>query len=177
MTLTNYPHDAVAEPRAAAAPAFFAAPHAFRVLRAWRAWAARTRDFATSGFILLRAVDRPNREAGTLLMASEDLDAAALNAIGLYSHQRLVTIAAPKGAASMLADRAAPKLQRTLRSLDDWAIEILLRTGAEVSRSLLVELRHQEGRFELIAWPRVFAHEAGSDTRVLVDAMNPWIER
>lgn len=177
MTVISLPHAALAEPQPAAAPIFYPAPDAFSVLRSWQAWAAGTRDFAPSGFILLRAGDGPNEEDGRLLLASEDLDAAALNAIGLYSHQRPVAVAAPRGASALLADRATPKLTSTLRALDDWAIEILLRTGAEVTRSLLVGLRHEDGRFELTARRRGDVRGSGADVRVLRDAMSPWIER
>jgi hypothetical protein len=70
----------------------------------------------------------------------------------------------------------APPVIAPLRTLDDWAIEILLRTAPIVRRSLVVGVRHQAGHFELLAWKHTNA-AALEDARVLLNAMTPWLGR
>lgn len=175
MTVITLPRPTTSETETEtpAAPRCFAAPHAFGVLRAWRAWAARSRDEATTGFSLVRGED------GTLVLAADGLSAAALTALSRHSDRRVNNLAAPAGVATELraAGTQAPALSCALRSLDDWAIEVFLRTGAAVSRSLVVSLRHRAGRHELLAFTRESAAPAGADLASLAAAMGPWIER
>lgn len=178
MSLTSLPRPATAsEPRRTPVPSFFAASEAFAVLRAWRAWSARSRERSTSGFMLLRADAGPAAEPDTLVLATEDLGAPALIALGHQSHTRLTPITAPASADATLAGRGTPSVTAALRALDDWAIEILLRTAETVCRSLVVGVRHRDGRFELVAWTRADASTAPADAAVLVNRMGPWLER
>jgi hypothetical protein len=174
MTLITLARPAVSEPQSPDESRYFAAPDAFRVLRAWRAWAARTRDSTTTGFALLRG-----DEDGPLVLTSQNLSAASLDAIGLHSHRPLSSIQAPLPIEATFerARDSAPGEAVTLRSLDDWAIELLLRTSAAVCRSLVVVLCHCEGRFTVAAWTRPDAPDARADVRALFDALAPWIER
>jgi hypothetical protein len=171
MTVITLPRPAAAPTPATApdAPRCFAAPHAFGVLRAWRAWAARGRDEATTGFTLVRGADE------TLVLAADGLNASALAALGQHNHRRVNPQAAPATGLPSAADD--PALSCALRSLDDWAIEVFLRTGAAVSGSLVVGLRHRAGRIELIAFARQDAAEARADLASLRAAMGPWIDR
>jgi hypothetical protein len=171
MTLVALPRPNPTEPQASVEPHYFAPTDAFRVLQAWRAWGARRRDCATSGFVLVRGAD------GTVVLASDDLSAAAVTAIGLHSRRRLNTVSGPAGARAMLAQRSStPALTRTLRTFDDWGIELLLRTAAALCHSLTVGVRHCAGRYELIAWVRRDAVAPAADMQTLMGAMSVWIE-
>jgi hypothetical protein len=168
MTAITLPAPIALEAPTPAPAHCFAASDAFRALRAWRTWAARSSDRASTGFALLRSDD------GTLLLASENLPAESICAIALETSRRLVPVPGPRvrrpepdGAACVVA---------SLRSLDDWAIEALLRTGAAVSRSLIVALHHREGRFQLVAWPRDDAADPAVHARELLTSLAPWAE-
>lgn len=172
MTAITLPRPVAPEAPAPAAPRYFAAPDAFRVLRAWRAWRAWTacsRDHARTGFALLRPDD------GTLLLASENLDAESIRAIAAHSHRRLTSVPGPR--ATLTERDGAPYIVTSLRSLDDWAIEVLLRTSVAICRSLVVGLRHREGGFELVAWVVDDAADAAVDAHELLTALTPWLER
>jgi hypothetical protein len=127
--------------------------------------------------MLLRAGAEPAAGRGALLLATEDLGAPALIALGHQSHVRLAPVQAPVSAGAALVDRRMPSLTTTLRALDDWAIELLLRTGEIVCRSLVVGVRHRDGRFELVAWTRADASTGPADAALLVNRMSPWLER
>lgn len=170
MTLIALTPADAEEPQTPTDSWYFAAPEAFRLLRAWRAWAARRRDSATTGFTLVRA-----DEGGPLVLASQNLSSASLRAIGLHSQRPLHAL--PAEATFGAARDSAPGQAVALRSFDDLAIELLLRTCAVVCRSLVVVLCHCEGRFELGVWTRPNAPAARADTRTLFDALAPWIER
>jgi hypothetical protein len=171
MTLIALPRPNPTEPQASVEPHYFAPTDAFRILQAWRAWGARTRDRAASGFVLLRGAD------GTVVLASEDLSGAAVTAIGLHSRRRLSTVSGPAGARATLAQRSnTPALTRTLRTFDDCAIELLLRTAATLCHSLTVGVRHRAGRYELVAWVRRDAVAPAADMQSLLGAMRVWIE-
>jgi hypothetical protein len=145
MTVTTPPRAAAAaKPRRAPVPTFVPAAEAFRVLRAWRDWVARTGNGAT-GFALLNAGDRFGSERRMLVLTTDGL--------------------------------GAPAVIAALRALDDWAIEILLRTAQMVCRSLVVGVRHRGGQFELLAWAHAHGPAAPADVRVLLNAMTPWLGR
>ena len=153
----------------------FAAPAAFGVLRAWRAWAARERDDVPSGF-LLSQIRTPGAAADRLVLTSENLDADQVAAIGRYSHRRPRALAAPASAAP---PATVPLTVAPLRSVDDWTVEMFLRSGEEVCRSLVIALRHREGRFELVTWARADAPDAAAEaaTSALLRALASWINR
>jgi len=174
MTHLTLTRPAARVPQTPAATQYVAAPQAFRVLRAWRAWAARRRDGRATGFTLVRGA--PD---GPLMLASENLSAGSLAAIASHSHQRVGPVPASPAADTTLelARAGAPRTVTPLRALDDWTIEVLLRTGAAVTRSLIVGLRHCEGRYEVVTWTHPDAPAAGGDTHTLLGALAPWAER
>ena len=151
----------------------FAAPAAFGILRAWRAWAARERDDLRSGFLLRRAPAGGGADS-TLVLTSENLNPDQVAAIGRYSHRRPRTLAAPIGAAP---PAGIPLVVAPLRALDDWTVEMFLRSGEQVCRSLVIALRHCQGHFELVTWARPDAAEADAQaaTGALLRALSPWI--
>jgi hypothetical protein len=169
MTAITLPASAAPQAPAPPAPRYFAAPDAFGVLHAWRAWTPRGRDRVTTGFALLRDED------GTLRLASENLGAESIRVITFHSHRRLLPVAGPHAPGT--ERDSAPCIATSLRSLDDWAIEVLLRTAATVCRSLVVGLRNREGQLELIAWRRDDATDPVVDIHKLLTALTPWIER